>query len=181
MKRFLIIGIIFVLVGVIFKYLPPILDYKYNKETQNVVQTYHLKGSSVNEGSPIGVLSIPSVSIKEPIYHGPATNKNLKKGLTLASESDSINDYNIAIAGHRVEGRHIQFNDLPNVAINDNIYLDLHHIIRRFKVTDIKHVKPNDISVLDETSDHRLTLITCDNYNNGEWQKRLIVIAKEVN
>ena len=67
------------------------------------------------------------------------------------------------------------------MAINDNIYLDLHHIIRRFKVTDIKHVKPNDISVLDETSDHRLTLITCDNYNNGEWQKRLIVIAKEVN
>ena len=39
MKRFLVIGIIFVLVGVIFKYLPPILDYKYNKETQNVVQT----------------------------------------------------------------------------------------------------------------------------------------------
>lgn len=173
------LGLLFICIGVFFHFLPQYLDYKHDQNVQDVVQEYRVTNNH-SKNDPVGILTIPSVNIKEPVYEGPATDQQLNKGLSFVSASDSVNDRNIAVAGHRMEGRHIQFNDLINVKKGSDVYFEINHEKRHYKIERVQKVKPNNIDVLDETRDKQLTLITCDDYDNGKWQKRLVYQAKEV-
>lgn len=177
-KWLIIIGLCFLCIGLFFFTLPKVLDYNHHQNVKKVIHEYHIDNNH-SKDDPEGILHIPSVNITEPVYHGPATDEQLKKGLSFITSSESINDHNISIAGHRMEGRHIQFNDLKDVKKGATVYFDINGTKRKYKIDDIKQVSPKDVAVLDETRDNQLTLITCDNYQNGKWLKRLVYIAKE--
>jgi LPXTG-site transpeptidase (sortase) family protein len=90
---------------------------------------------------------------------------------------------NAVIAGHVVtlnEGN--VFRNLYQVDLGDEIHVwtteDVEHV---FSVVQIKLVKPDDVSVFDETPDRTLTLITCGGEFDPvrrEFSDRLIVVAK---
>jgi LPXTG-site transpeptidase (sortase) family protein len=92
-------------------------------------------------------------------------------------------DGNAVIAGHVVtlsEGNVFRF--LYQLDIDDQIQVwDDHDREHDFRVTDVKLVPPEDTSVMAQTPDPTLTLITCGgtfDSQRREFSARLIVTAK---
>ncbi|MFC3419726.1 class A sortase [Salinicoccus hispanicus] len=134
-----------------------------------------------NMESVAGILSIESAGIREPVFKGPVTESNLKRGLSFVDAGDHVDMQNIPIAGHRVEGAGIRFNHLDRASMGDLVTFDTAEGIRTYEITDIFEVDPSQVEVLDqkEGAPQQLTLITCEDYNPETllFEKRLIVKA----
>lgn len=126
----------------------------------------------------LGVLSIPDLKIQEPIFRG-ATELNLINGVATIEDHGSLDDQNVAIGGHSVQGVDIRFYNLNKVKKDMIVEIRNKTHIRKYKVVDIYDVKPTAVEVLEQKPNEpkELTLITCDGYNpsNGVWETRLIV------
>lgn len=90
---------------------------------------------------------------------------------------------NAVIAGHVVtlsEGNVFRF--LYQVDLGEEVIVeDARGAERRFVVTEIRLVSPDDVSVMEQTPDRRLTLITCGGTFDPirrEFSDRLIVVAQ---
>ena len=132
-----------------------------------------------------GYISVPDAHIKEAVYPGPATPKQLNRGVSFAEANESLNDQNIAIAGHTYEGSSTyQFSNLHKAKKGSKVTFKTGKEKRKYKITKIKDVNPNDVKVLDEqkSKKQQLTLITCDDYNakTDTWEKRKIFVAQAV-
>lgn len=130
----------------------------------------------------LGYLKVPSAKINEPLLKGPATQKNLKNGVSLVEEEEKLSEQNVAIAGHRVEGAGIRFNYLDRAKVGDTVILQSRDGIKKYRIYKIFNVKPTQVGVLDEKKDalQELTLITCDNYDPQRmlFSERMIFKAK---
>ncbi|OAN47397.1 sortase [Chloroflexus islandicus] len=84
---------------------------------------------------------------------------------------------NIVIAGH-VGYRGIIFNQLPAIAVGDEVLVTVNGSDRRYVVREVVTVLPEDTWVLAPTSSETLTLITC--VPIGVYSHRLIVRAAPV-
>lgn len=76
------------------------------------------------------------------------------------------------------------FADLPSVKPGDEIALYTREGIWRYEVTDRLVVPNSDVSVMDQTDDHRITLITCTgtfDWSVRQYTHRLVVVAKLIN
>ncbi|GAB3069825.1 sortase [Salinicoccus sesuvii] len=128
-----------------------------------------------------GILTIESAGIREPVFKGPVTEYNLKRGLSFVDETDHVDMQNIPIAGHRVEGAGIRFNHLDRAVLGDEITFDTASGVRTYEITEIFEVEPSQVEVLNQTegAPQQLTLITCEDYNPETllFEKRLIVRA----
>ena len=133
--------------------------------------------------SMVAFIKVPSVGINEPILKGPATVQNLYNGVVFVEEDDSLDDQNIAIAGHKLLGTNMRFSNLADANIGAKVIIVTRDGEREFEITNKKHVKPNDVSVLEEQQGEptKLTLVTCDDYdpNTGLFLTRTIITAKE--
>lgn len=132
-----------------------------------------------------GYISIPAADIKEPVYPGPATPEQLDRGVSFAEEDESMQDQNVAIAGHTfTDSDDYQFSNLPAAKKGSKVNLTIDDEKRTYKITKIFDVKPDDVKVLDEqdSDKQQLTLITCDDFNpeTGMWDTRKIFVAEEV-
>ena len=84
---------------------------------------------------------------------------------------------NVAIAGHR----DTFFRPLRNIHVDDEITLTTLKGIYRYRVESEKLVEPEDMSVLDNSTDDVLTLVTCyPFYYVGRAPQRFIVRAARI-
>lgn len=186
------VGILLILTAVYMFAKPSIQHYFAVKDNEKKVEKYerrqrHHTSTAIpkDKTKMVGYISVPDADIKTPVYPGPATPNQLDRGVSFAEGNESLNDQNIAIAGHTVKGSSdYQFSTLPKVHKGSKVYFNVGNEKRTYKITKVFDVQPDDVQVLDEqdTSTKQLTLITCDNYNEqtGEWEKRKIFIAKEI-
>lgn len=70
------------------------------------------------------------------------------------------------------------FTLLDKLQIEDRIFLEYQGIRYIYKVNDISIVEPTNLSVLNQTNNHTLTLITCSPV--GSNAKRLIIKAQQI-
>lgn len=147
-----------------------------------MIDSFILDEPEIERDDVSGYLDIPSADIREPIYYGPVTEENLRNGVSLINESDSLDMQNISIAGHRVEGVGIRFNNLGQVRIGDDVTLSSEMGKKKFKVKEIFEVDPSQVDVMNQNEGDRqeLTLITCEDYNPATllFEKRLIIKAE---
>lgn len=199
---FKIIGILLIITAISIFFWNDIRTYFTERVNDKVIESYENQNDKV-EVNPIeswitktetnklkvndnmvGYLKVPSADISEPIFKGPATEQNLKNGLSLVDENEQINEQNVAIAGHRVEGAGIRFNNLDRAKVGDSVELITVKGSKKYKIQNIKNVKPNQVEVLNEHKDkpNQLTLITCDTYNPETllFEERMIFTAVEV-
>lgn len=93
---------------------------------------------------------------------------------------------NMVLGGHSEmpDGSAGIFNNLYNVGIGDEIFVQDGDMMRRYIVVNIRSVDYRDVSVVYPTSHNRLTLITCDipSYvaEQNIYHERLVIIADEV-
>lgn len=109
---------------------------------------------------------ITSEAMERGFWHFPTSSLPGKKG-------------NVVIIGHRfkyIPPATNTFFNLDKVSIGDQIKVSVGEEIYTYVVTDTKVAEPNDVSVIQQTDDYRLTLITC----TPLWtsKERLVITAK---
>ena len=91
---------------------------------------------------------------------------------------------NIVLAGHveMPDGRAGIFAGVSKLNVGDPVVLSLNNQEQRYRISAIKRVEPDDLSVLYPTETDRLTLITCDSYDflQNTYQDRVVVVADRV-
>lgn len=195
-RLFTIIGVLLILVGVFFVFKPQIDHFITGKQNDEKIEQYDKKQAD-NKGKHktapqvpkdksqlVGYIDIPSVHIKEPVYPGAATPEQLNRGVSLAEDDESLDQQNISIAGHTNTSGDYQFTNLHKVKKGAKVTFKVGDEKRKYKMTSIKDVNPDEVSVLDEHKNKKdqLTLITCDDYNpqTNVWEKRTIFVAERV-
>jgi LPXTG-site transpeptidase (sortase) family protein len=91
---------------------------------------------------------------------------------------------NIGLAGHSElrDGSRGIFAYIQQLNYSDPIHVDHNNTVYEYRVTAVRRVEPNDLSVLEPTTADRLTLITCDDYDFllDFYRVRVVVIAERV-
>ncbi len=129
-------------------------------------------------------ITISSVGISAPIIEGDVNS--LEKGAwhRLPQQGDPTKGGNFIVTGHsfvwgytpqQIKEKSIFYN-LPDVKNNDTITIKWDGKDYKYKVTDIKKVKPNQTEVETQTKDPQLTVYTCT--LAGSSDGRVVVIAK---
>ena len=125
-------------------------------------------------GAPSGVLAIPKIALRVPIFEG-TEDVTLNRGVGRIEGTATIGAVgNVGIAGHR-DGF---FRGLKDIAVGDAIEVQSRAGDVRYSVTEILIVEPDDVYVLEPTSEATLTLVTCyPFYFVGSAPQRYIVKA----
>ena len=130
--------------------------------------------NTVIPSDSVGLLTIPKISVKQAVLEGHSLEV-LKKGLGHFDDT-AYWQGNIGILGHN-SGSAGYFEKLKNLVVGDSISYTTEYGTRNYKVSSITEIADTDWSVLANTTDNRITLITCV---KGVPEKRLCIQAKEI-
>lgn len=115
--------------------------------------------SETNESqilNALATLEIPSINFKDIVIEG-TTQDALAQGIGLFEHS-SILQGNVCLAGHNTSRF---FANLKNVKEGDIIKYSSCLGNREYEITTIKQIEETDWSMLEDTEDNRITIITC--------------------
>lgn len=146
-----------------------------------LTQKVNAASPSPTKTSEPNQLIIPSMLLDEKIVEGPVsqTYANLRKGVWRWPEGSTPDKGgNTIFIGHRftyTQPRGV-FYYLDKVKIGQTIGVIWHQQHYRYKVTNIREVLPTQTSILNQTTDSRLTIFTC----TPLWlpKHRLVVTAR---
>jgi sortase A len=126
---------------------------------------------------PLAVLRIPRVGIEAPVLEG-TDDWALNRGVGHIEDTAAPHSAgNIGIAGHR-DGF---FRALKDITAGDTIDLETTSGAEHYRVERVWIVEPDDVSVLDPTTQPSMTLVTCyPFYFVGSAPQRFIVRAVRV-
>lgn len=125
-------------------------------------------------GGYLGTISIPTIKLSVKVYQG--TDKaTLAKGAGHFA-STSIWNGNIAVAAHN-RGVNNHFGKIHTLSVGDEITFKTKLGTRNYEVYSVAKIANDDLTVLDDTADNIITLVTCVmNQPSYRW----CVQAKEI-
>jgi sortase A len=162
-------------------------------DNTNQIEPYDTGTSVVNSATPtdnayenesfiidgqtiIGIIDIPVIKMKSPIVEGVAL-ENLEVGIGHFPGTASLGKKgNSVLAGHRSYAFGSFFNRLDEIEIGDTIFIQSSKAKTEYIVYEKLIVVPDDLSVLKNTEETIVTLITCHPFYNPTH--RLIVKGK---
>ena len=148
-------------------------------ERQNAAR--HADASTQAQAQPVNDglirLQIPKIQLDDIVVEG-TTRKDLKIGPgRITSTAYPGENGNSVITGHR----DTFFRHIYELNKGDDILVRRNGEVIKYQVTGKKVVDPEDLSVLKQTGDPQLTLITCyPTYYIGPAPERLVVFSKMV-
>lgn len=131
----------------------------------------------VSQSELLTRVSIPKINLDAIVVEG-ATQKQLAIGPAHITDTAFPGQIgNAVITGHR----DTFFRHIYELQAGDAIFVHRNGEVFKYEVTGKKIVKPEDVSVLNPTTDPQLTLITCyPTYYIGPAPNRLVVFSKLV-
>lgn len=123
---------------------------------------------------PLGILTISDLNIQVPVFNG-ADDYILERGAGRIKGMGKMDGLgNLGISAHRDSF----FRGLKDIELGDEVLVQTTRGVDRYAVSEIRIVDKHDHTVLEETGDKRLTLVTCyPFYYAGHAPKRFIVTA----
>jgi sortase A len=131
----------------------------------------------LTEGDVIGEIQVPRLGLNVMVVQGDSP-ANLRRAVGHLSKSALPGEWgNVALAGHR----DTFFRPLRDIRLGDEIRFKTRQRSFDYLVESIEVVAPTDIRVLESSTGHDLTLLTCfPFYYVGPAPKRFVVRAREV-
>lgn len=109
----------------------------------------------------IGIITIPSVNLEQPILYG-TTNQNLLLGATTMKPDQKMGEGNYTLAGHNHHSRPILFQPIRDVKEGEKVFLTDKKKVYAYKVIKKEIVDPHRIDVLDDIKGkNTITLVSC--------------------
>ncbi|MGG7142115.1 class D sortase [Clostridium nigeriense] len=184
-----IVGLILIIVGlaiigsIVYKKID---TSKKQKELQNILEevineeprelTEEEEQKLINGYTPIALIEIPSINLSQGLVEG-ITDDVLQYYLGHFENSAMPGEKgNFAVAGHRVSDYSEAFVNLYKTEIGDQIIVKANKKEYIYEITDNFIVSPENVSVLDDTEDATITLVTC----TVGAKERVIVTGKLV-
>jgi len=129
------------------------------------------------EGDVIGEIQVPRVGLSAIVVQGDSP-ANLRRAVGHVSKSALPGEWgNVALAAHR----DTFFRPLRDIQVGDEIRFKTNERSFEYVVESIEVVTPRDVRVLEPSSGHELTFITCFPFHYvGPAPKRFVVHAREV-
>ena len=136
---------------------------------------------TADDEAPIGVVTVPSIQTKLPIYHGTDAS-SLDRGVGhLYGSALPVGGKGMhsVLTAHSGLIEATMFDHLQDVQEGDDVYIEVMGETLKYRVYDIEVVLPEEVSSLQpESGRDLLTLITCTPY--GVNTHRLLVHAERV-
>ncbi|MBE1556631.1 class D sortase [Sporosarcina limicola] len=150
-----------------------------NSDEAAVVQEYTQKNdeqSKLLDGAR-GIMKIDKIDFEMVVFEGdsPAV---LSKGIGMIEPEKEFGVNNIGLAGHRALSKGKQFNRLGELRVDDEIEVMTRKGIYNFVIVDTFVVHQSEVSVLKDTEEPLITLVTCTPLGTANPPDRLIVQAK---
>jgi sortase A len=129
------------------------------------------------EGETIGEIQVPRLGLNAMVVQGDSP-ANLRRAVGHISKSALPGEWgNVAVAGHR----DTFFRPLRGIRVGDEIDFATPERSFEYVVESIQVVAPDDVQVLEPSTGHDLTFVTCfPFYFVGPAPKRFVVRAREV-
>jgi sortase A len=130
------------------------------------------------EGDVIGEIEVPRLGLDAIVVQGDSP-ASLRRAVGHLSKSALPGELgNVALAGHR----DTFFRPLRDIQLGDEIRFKTPEHSFDYLVESIEVVAPHDIQVLEPSTGHDLTFITCFPFHYiGPAPKRFVIRAREVN
>jgi sortase A len=137
----------------------------------------HAQPPSLAEGDVLGEISVPRLQLDAIVVQGDSP-ADLKRAVGhLANSALPGEQGNVALAAHR----DTFFRPLRDIRIGDEITFKTRERSYGYVVESVEIVAASDISVLQPSAGHDLTLLTCYPFHYiGPAPKRFVVFAREV-
>lgn len=131
----------------------------------------------LRKGDVVGEIQVPRLGLDAIVIQGDSTG-NLQRAVGHIASSALPGEWgNVALAGHRDSF----FRPLRDIRLGDEIRFKTPLRSFEYRVESIEVVGPRDIQVLDPSSGHDLTLLTCFPFSFvGRAPGRFVVRAREV-
>lgn len=192
MKRRIKKDIVLILLGVAIVAIPFLLRMKeqersnrymkafeeeQNEEKQNK-KDHKKKDSLLLQEGVIGIIEIPSLDIKYPVFEG-AGSVQLNEGIGhMTNTTELCGKGNCVLAGHNGSRRGVYFTYLCNIEAGAKVLLTNRKKEKHeYTVKEMKVVNPYDEWVTEQTEGESLTLFTCAEHGT----KRFVVRCEPVN
>jgi sortase A len=129
------------------------------------------------EGDVIGEIQVPRLGLSVMVVQG-VSPASLRRAVGHLSDSALPGEWgNVALAGHR----DTFFRPLSDIRLGDEIRFQTADHSFEYVVESIEVVAPTDIRVLEPSTGHDLTLLTCFPFHYvGPAPERFVVRAREV-
>ncbi|MGC2828345.1 MAG: class D sortase, partial [Candidatus Acidiferrum sp.] len=125
----------------------------------------------------LGELQVPRLGLNAIVVQGDST-ADLRRAVGHLSSSALPGEWgNVALAGHR----DTFFRPLRDIRLGDSITIKTRARSFEYVVESIEVVAPTDIRVLEPSTGHDLTLLTCFPFHYvGPAPKRFVVRARQL-
>ena len=152
-------------------------EEEQNEEKQNK-KDHKKKDSLLLQEGVIGIIEIPSLDIKYPVFEG-AGSVQLNEGIGhMTNTAELCGKGNCVLAGHNGSRRGVYFTYLCNIEAGAKVLLTNRKKEKHeYTVKEMKVVNPYDEWVTEQTEGESLTLFTCAEHGT----KRFVVKCEPVN
>ena len=187
-------GIVIMVLGIVVMAVPFIMrwigEYRSNQyishfeedkdEKQDEENPAHekKKDALLNEEGVIGIIKIPSLNLKYPIFEG-AEPEQLNEGIGHMTETAKLCEAgNCVLCGHNGSRRAAYFTYLNTIEIGAVVTVTNQDMVtHEYEVMETKIVDPYNAAVSEQTTEETLTLFTCAYHGT----QRFVVICKPSN
>jgi sortase A len=147
----------------------------FNFKKVKSIDTISVVKGFFNQARVIGIISIPAIKLKLPIYQG-INNVNLVKGAGTMKPNQKMGKRNYTLAGHHMTNPHILFSPLQNIKTGNTIYLiNKSKKVYSYRVTTKKIISKYQTSYIKDVGQKKMiTLITCASGKPGETRRIMV-------
>ena len=144
-------------------------EEEQNEEKQNK-KDHKKKDSLLLQEGVIGIIEIPSLDIKYPVFEG-AGSVQLNEGIGhMTNTAELCGKGNCVLAGHNGSRRGVYFTYLCNIEAGAKVLLmNRKKEKHEYTVKEMKVVNPYDEWVTGQTEGESLTLFTCANHGTNRF------------
>ena len=178
LKYIVMVAICVILLMLTLAFKPQMKEKQNNNASQNKTieeQVTEVMAITEEDKNVIGYISIEKIGLeKAPIADG--TENKIINNYVGHFTNTAYLDGNVCLCSHNRGSKAAYFGELKNLSVGDEITYITKYETKKYEIQEIKKIEETDFSVLEETEENKITLITCvENQKN----LRLCVIGLE--
>ncbi len=182
-------AVCFILLGIAIVVIPFLLRMRQEQDTQMYVRKFEeeeyeektdkKKDSLLSKEGVIGIIEIPDLNIKYPIFEGTG-NTQLNEGIGHMTETAGLcGKGNCVLAGHNGSRRGVYFTYLSNIEAGTRVKItNKKRKTHEYMAQEMRVVSPYDQWVTEESDDEILTLFTCASRGTRRFVAKCIPVTR---
>lgn len=177
-----------ILLGIAIVVIPFLLRMRQEQDTQMYVKEFEeeeheekadkKKDSLLSNEEVIGIIEIPDLNIKYPIFEGTG-NTQLNEGIGHMTETVGLcSKGNCVLAGHNGSRRGVYFTYLSNIEAGTRVKItNKKRVTHEYMTQEMRVVSPYDEWVTEESENEILTLFTCASHGTRRFAVKCVPVT----